>query len=91
MPCEGLNRYVLSDHARWEMGRRGITESDVNKILRGPEQCEMVRPGRYVYQSREILGLPPKTYLLRVFVDVDRDPPQVVTVYRTSKVEKYWR
>ena len=30
-------------------------------------------------------------YLLRVFVDLDRDPPEVVTAYRTSKVDKYWR
>jgi hypothetical protein len=28
-------------------------------------------------------------YLLRVFVDVDRTPAEVVTVYRTSKIEKY--
>jgi hypothetical protein len=26
-----------------------------------------------------------------VFVDVHRSPPEVVTVYRTSKIEKYWR
>jgi len=32
-----------------------------------------------------------KVYLLRVFVDIDREPPEVVTVYRTSKVRKYWR
>ncbi len=44
-----------------------------------------------VYQSRLELGDPPKTYLFRVFVDVDRQPPDVVTVYRTSKIEKYWR
>jgi len=24
-------------------------------------------------------------------VEVDRDPPEVVTVYRTSKIDKYWR
>jgi hypothetical protein len=36
-------------------------------------------------------GEPPGVSLLRVFVDVDRDPPEVVTVYRTSKIEKYWR
>jgi len=28
---------------------------------------------------------------LRVFVDVRREPPEVVTAYWTSKVEKYWR
>jgi len=32
-----------------------------------------------------------KVYLLHVFVDIDREPPEVVTVYRTSKVRKYWR
>jgi hypothetical protein len=30
-------------------------------------------------------------YLVRVVVDVDREPPRVVTVYRTTKLEKYWR
>jgi hypothetical protein len=30
-----------------------------------------------------------KTY--RVFVDVDRSPAEVVTVYRTSRIAKYWR
>lgn len=42
-------------------------------------------------KSRTTTGTPAITFLLRVFVDVDRDPPQVVTVYRTSKVRKYWR
>jgi hypothetical protein len=32
-----------------------------------------------------------KVYLVRVSVDVDREPPAVVTAYRTRKVEKYWR
>jgi hypothetical protein len=31
-----------------------------------------------------------KTYIVRVFVDIDRSPPEIVTVYRTSKVGKYW-
>jgi hypothetical protein len=32
-----------------------------------------------------------KTYLVRVFVDVDRSRAEVVTVYRTSRVAEYWR
>jgi len=48
-----------------------------------------VRPGRAVFQSKtEEDGT---EYLLRVFVDVDRIPAEVVTAYRTSKVAKYWR
>jgi hypothetical protein len=30
-------------------------------------------------------------YLIRVIVDVDRKPAEVVTVYRTSKISKYWK
>jgi hypothetical protein len=27
----------------------------------------------------------------KVFVDIDREPAEVVTAYRTSKIAKYWR
>jgi hypothetical protein len=53
---------------------------------------ETQRPGlgsREVVQARARLDA--KLYLIRVFLDVDRDPPEVVTVYRTSRVAKYWR
>jgi hypothetical protein len=91
MPCQDLQGYVLTDHARLEMQRRGITEADVAAVLTAPEQSEGVRPGRCVYQSRMTFDDSSKVYLLRVFVDMDREPPEVVTVYRTSKVQKYWR
>ena len=58
-------------------------------VLFAPERVEMVRLGRAVFQSRMELGEPSRTYLLRVFVDVDRRPVAVVTAYRTSKIEKY--
>lgn len=83
--------YIIKPHAQLEMKRRQITEAQVAIVLSSPEQIEEVRPGRNVYQSRLNLGDPPRAYLLRVFVDVDRDPAEVVTVYRTSKISKYWR
>jgi Domain of unknown function (DUF4258) len=73
------------------MARRQIPEEDVKAVLANPEQTEMVREGRAVYQSRLEMGEPPKIFLLCVFVNVDSRPPYVVTVYRTSKIEKYWR
>ena len=83
--------YRLTDHARFEMGRRGITEGEVTHVLSAPEQAELVRPGRAIYQSRVEFDEPAKVYLLRVVVDLDRQPAEVVTAYRTSKVEKYWK
>src|SRR2546422_14711 len=46
--------------------------------------------GRVVLHSRVEMDSPAKMYLVRVFVDVDRNPPEVVTVYRTSRISKYW-
>ena len=83
--------YVISDHARSEMERRQIGEADVAKVLAMPGQTDTVQEGRAVYQLQVEMGQPPRKYVLRVFVDIDRQPAQVVTVYRTSKIEKYWR
>jgi len=88
---EPIHEFVFTDHALIEMARRQISETDVKSVLAKPEQTEMVRDGRAVYQSRLEMDETPKTYLLRVFVDIDPRPPHVVTVYRTSKIEKYWR
>lgn len=89
--AKSITNYRLTDHAREEMVRRQITQEEVAEVLATPEQTETVREGREVYQSRLPSGDPPKIYLLRVFMDIDRLPAEVVTVYRTSKVAKYWR
>jgi hypothetical protein len=86
-----ITEYRLTDHARQEMARRQISEADVAQVLSAPEQSESVRAGRQIFQSRLEMGEPPKTYLLRVCVDIAGKPPEVVTVYRTSKISKYWR
>jgi|ERR1051326_4404445 hypothetical protein len=86
-----ITQYRLSDHARFEMKRRQIEESTVAAVLASPGQTEALRPGRAAYQSQMVLGHPPKLYVFRVIVDTDPQPPEVVTSYRTSKVQKYWR
>jgi hypothetical protein len=86
-----ITEYRLTDHVRLEMGRRQITEEEIDRVLSAPGQAETLRPGRVVYQSRLELGEPLKIYLIRVIVDIDRKPAEVVTVYRTSKIKKYWR
>jgi hypothetical protein len=64
-----------------------LEESDVEAVLMAPDRVRAVRAGRVVVQAeREIGGRP---YLLRVFVDVDREPNEIVTAYRTSKIERY--
>ena len=71
------------------MERRGIDQTVLRGVLAAPEQRHTVRDGRDVLQSRIPFG--EETYLVRVFVDVNRNPADVVTVYRTSNIAKYWR
>lgn len=80
----------FSDHARSELERRRISQSDVLKVLAHPDQTIPVRVDRTIYQSQIAKGHPPKSYLLRVVVDRFEDDLIVVTAYYTSKVEKYW-
>ena len=85
---EPVGVFVVTAHAASEIRRRGIDEAIVRQVLATPGQRQSVRPGRDVLHSRfEIAG---KWYLVRVFVDIDRMPAEVVTAYRTSKIDKYW-
>ncbi len=84
-------RVVLSDHARQEASRRAIPETVVRRVARSPEQVVPVRLGREVRQSTVTFPPEGKNYLVRVIVDVVGALATVVTVYRTSKVDKYWR
>jgi len=89
MATKKAEQYTVTAHAAFEMARRQIPEQVVRGILKMPEQKYVVREGREVVQSRIVLE--GKLYLVRIFVDLDRNPFEVVTVYRTSKIEKYWR
>ena len=80
--------YQLSAHARVELERRKIPLLLVDSIMSAPEQKVSGHEGIVCYQSRvEILG---RQYLVRAMVNEATDPATVVTIYRTSKITKYW-
>jgi hypothetical protein len=86
----GFDRFNLTDHAKDEMRRRGLSDVLVESVIRNPEQRIEVRAGRAILQSIVLMGSPPTKFIVRVVIDVDRSPPDVVTAYRSSKIEKYW-
>ena len=88
--AQGIEEFLMTPHAAGQMRRRGLTEEAVARVLRQPEQRLEVRPGRDVLQSRVEFG-DTGSYLVRVVVDVQTTPATVITAYRTSKIEKYWR
>jgi hypothetical protein len=82
--------FVLTKHAIAEAGRRGIPLDVVRAVASAPEQIVDGYGGLRVYQSRvEFDG--GRRYLVRVVVNDAVEPGRVVTVYRTTKIGKYWR
>jgi len=79
---------LISDHAAIEIGRRNIRSADIEQVINNPQQTLSIRPGRQIYQF--IIEMNSKPYLLRLIID-EGTPPTLVTVYRTSKIKKYWR
>ncbi|MFO0873618.1 MAG: DUF4258 domain-containing protein [Phycisphaerales bacterium] len=90
-----LTASVIRGHALEQMSIRGITEEQVRHVLVDPETVMTVRPGRVVAQRMITTDATGRNagdnmeYLFRVFVDIDRQPPEVVTAYRTSKIHKH--
>jgi len=80
---------VFAPHALQEMERRGLSVVDVRAVLAFPPRVHHVREGRVV-----IMALFDPTarsqFVMRVFVDIDRARPVVVTAYRSRKIKKYW-
>jgi hypothetical protein len=81
--------WVLSAHAQTELLRREIPFSLLEQAMNQPEQIVPELRGLVAYQSRLVFP-DGGVYLLRAIV-AEREPLTVVTVYRTSRIEKYWR
>ena len=71
------------------MELRGIPLTVVEVVLAAPQQKVPGYGNIVCYQSQ--VNINQKAYLVRVMVNETVSPPTVVTVYRTSKISKYWK
>jgi hypothetical protein len=71
------------------MDRRGIPLAVVQSVLAAPAQKVPEHGDVVCYQSK--VEINQKPYLVRVMVNETATPPKVVTVYRPSKISKYWK
>lgn len=80
---------IISDHAKEQIAERNIPVSVVLEVANNPGQQHDNDIDETVCQSKVSFGI--KTYLLRVFINFTKNPPVIISVYRTSKINKYWR
>ena len=81
---KGLD-FKFSKHALEQMELRGIFKETVRKVLLTPDHIK-TEDGKKVYQSI----LEDGRSLIRIFVNYKKDPKVIITVYKTSKIKKYY-
>ncbi len=78
--------YIFSQHFTAQMQLRNISLKEAEDVLSHPQQL-ITEDNLKVYQKHVYNNS--KQYLLGIFVNERKQPPVVVTGYRTSKVKKY--
>ena len=85
-----MEDFILSKHAKEQLEVRRINETLVWKIIENPQQELREGLEKKVYQSI-IADEKGEEQLIRVFVNVAKHPKLIITVYKTSKIQKYWK
>jgi hypothetical protein len=83
-------KITYSAHSNIEMQRRRIDRNDVINALERPQQQVASTTGRRIIQNRYFDNLEKKEMLLRIVLEDTVDGYKVITVYKTSKIDKYW-
>lgn len=80
---------LFSDHAEFELSNRHIERAIVELVVTSPDAVRRGRLGRKIFQKLLFDPILDKSMLFRVIVDETEFPPLVVTVYKTSRIDKY--
>lgn len=86
-----MNSIRWSEHAIQNLVEREIDRSEVEVTLVNPGLVVPDPPGREVLMRRYFDGVLQQEMLMRVIVEHSQAETVVVTVYRTSQIERYWK
>lgn len=81
----------LTEHAKFEIRRRRINEKLIKEIVLNPSQFSELKRGRQICQAKYFDEFVQKEMLLRVITEETPSGIKVITAYKTSKVDKYWK
>ena len=80
-------QFLISEHALKQINKRSLNIHFIESILDIPDNIVVGDHEIIVYQKVVLENNKP--YLYRVFVNICKRPQVIVTVYKTSKIEKY--
>ena len=80
---------VISDHARFEIVRRQLSEEMVRSVAQNPPQVVKLNKIRKICQNRYYDPAEGKEMLLRVICQERHSMLLVITAYRSAKIDNY--
>lgn len=81
---------IFTSHALFEANRREIPEEIIRNLIMNPQQNFQTKNKRFIIQGKYYNDIAGKEMLLRVIGNKVEDAFKVITVYKTSKIDKYW-
>ena len=81
---------IFTAHVKFEMKRRNINEILVRDVIEKPEQKLLSKNDRVVFQSKYFDIKENIEMILRVIWEIEHKTIKIITVYKASKIQKYW-
>jgi len=81
---------VFSKHAREQMIRRNIEYETVISVVSQPDQTVTDDEDPAIIICQSLLKENEQMFLLRVFINKNIQPNVIVTLYKTTKISKYY-
>ena len=79
--------YIFSDHAEQQIVARKLDKQLIVNSIANPD---LIREEDGLIVIMKVIMEAKKSYLLRIFIRKDKKPNLVITVYKTSKIKKYY-
>ena len=83
-------KIIFTEHAMFQMQRRKIRKEDVEFLIKSSCQKIRSKEGKTIFQNKYFDKILKKEMLLRVIGEERGEGFVVITVYKTSKIEKYY-
>lgn len=82
---------IITHHAKFEAARRNVSDELIKSVVENPQQELQTKKSRIIIQNKYYDKQEGKEMLLRVVGIKKAEHFKIITVYKTSRIEKYWK
>ncbi|MDR0737770.1 MAG: DUF4258 domain-containing protein [Prevotellaceae bacterium] len=85
-----MDEFIFSKHAKEQMLRRGISREVAAFVMAHPEEILVDDKDVTVTIFQSLIQEGNQQFLLRIFINKGKVPHEIITLYKTSKIQKYY-